>query len=330
MTKTGPETAAADTDITYTITVTTYGPEDTVAAQLTDNLAAGTTFVSLDASGAPGWSCTDPGVGNGGQVICSKSTSTAGSTDVFTLTVHVAADTPPGTFFTNIAFVSGSPNNFDENDSAAAVTQTPSNQSDLSITKTGPSQVHTDSDVTYTITVTNGGSNAATNARFTDTLPNSVPGNVPITFVSFTQTSGPAWNDCTVTSSPADCKTTSLAPGSTSTFTFVGHVPAGVPDGAQYTNQVALTSDADPDSENDSATSVATVLGCFTDQVVTTNADSGAGSLRQAIIDACPNSTITFDTTQVVSPISLTSDELLINKNLTITGPGAGADGPTL
>jgi uncharacterized repeat protein (TIGR01451 family) len=207
VTKTGPDTAAADTNITYTITVTTYGPEDTVAAQLTDNLAAGTTFVSLDASGAPGWSCTDPGVGNGGQVICSKSTSTAGSTDVFTLTVHIAADTPPGTFFTNIAVVSGSPNNFDENDSAAAVTQTPSNQSDLSITKTGPSQVHPDSDVTYTITVTNGGPSTATNPQFTDTLPNSAfPSGFQMTFVSFNQTSGPAWDNCTVTSSPAVCK----------------------------------------------------------------------------------------------------------------------------
>jgi hypothetical protein len=41
VTKTGPDTAAADTDITYTITVTTYGPDDTVAAQLMDNLAVG-------------------------------------------------------------------------------------------------------------------------------------------------------------------------------------------------------------------------------------------------------------------------------------------------
>ena len=69
-------------------------------------------------------------------------------------------------------------------------------------------------------------------------------------------------------------------------------------------------------------TAVTTIASCFTDQIVTTNANSGQGSLRQAIIDACDGSTISFDMTQVVSPITLTS-ELAINKNLTIQGPGA-------
>jgi hypothetical protein len=55
--------------------------------------------------------------------------------------------------------------------------------------------------------------------------------------------------------------------------------------------------------------------------VVTTNQDSGAGSLRQAVIDACPGNTITFG--GVVSPIGLTSGQLTIDKSLTITGPGA-------
>ena len=62
------------------------------------------------------------------------------------------------------------------------------------------------------------------------------------------------------------------------------------------------------------------------DQVVTTNADSGAGSLRQAIIDACPGSTITFDTAGVFATpqtITLTTGELVIDKSLTIDGPGA-------
>jgi uncharacterized repeat protein (TIGR01451 family) len=318
--KTGPDTAMPDTDVTYTITVLTSGPDDTVGAQLTDNLPSGMTFVSVDSTGAPGWLCPEPSMGN--PLICTKSTSPAGSTDVITLTVHIAPDSPPGTFFTNIAIVSGSPNDTPENDSSTASTQIPSNETDLAITKTGPSQVHPDSDVTYTITVTNGGSNTATNPQFTDTLPNSsTPSGFQMSFVSFSQTSGPAWDNCTT---PTPCQTMSLAPGSTSTFTLVGHVPAGTPDGAQYTNQVALTSDADPNSENDSVSSLATVLGCFTNQVVTTSADNGAGSLRQAILDACSvGSTITFDMTQVVSPITLSTGELIVDKNVTITGPGA-------
>ena len=60
-----------------------------------------------------------------------------------------------------------------------------------------------------------------------------------------------------------------------------------------------------------------------TDPVVVNNLDNGAGSLRQAIADACDGSTITFNMATVTSPISLTTAELTINKNLTITGPGS-------
>jgi hypothetical protein len=62
---------------------------------------------------------------------------------------------------------------------------------------------------------------------------------------------------------------------------------------------------------------------CMTNPVVVNNSDSGAGSLRQAIVDACDGSTVTFANT-VASPITLAS-ELAIDKNLTIQGPGANA-----
>ncbi len=70
-------------------------------------------------------------------------------------------------------------------------------------------------------------------------------------------------------------------------------------------------------------TSTVTVNSCTVDPVVLNNSDSGAGSLRQAIVDACDGSTITFNMATVTSPITLTSAELSISKTLTITGPGA-------
>ncbi len=51
--------------------------------------------------------------------------------------------------------------------------------------------------------------------------------------------------------------------------------------------------------------------------------DSGAGSLRQAISDAAVGDTITFASN--VSTITLTSGELPLTKNVTVTGPGATA-----
>src|SRR5450432_3830779 len=55
---------------------------------------------------------------------------------------------------------------------------------------------------------------------------------------------------------------------------------------------------------------------------VTNNADSGAGSFRQAIADAQENDTITF-APDVRGTIALTNGELLISKALTIQGPDA-------
>ncbi|MDQ3746940.1 MAG: DUF4214 domain-containing protein, partial [Acidobacteriota bacterium] len=52
--------------------------------------------------------------------------------------------------------------------------------------------------------------------------------------------------------------------------------------------------------------------------------DSGLGTLRQAIADAAPGETISFDLVQG-STIKLTSGELVIDKSLSIVGPGASA-----
>jgi len=54
---------------------------------------------------------------------------------------------------------------------------------------------------------------------------------------------------------------------------------------------------------------------------VTSTADDGPGSLRQAIATAAPSETINF---AVNSPITLTSGQLVIDKDLAILGPGSG------
>ena len=70
------------------------------------------------------------------------------------------------------------------------------------------------------------------------------------------------------------------------------------------------------------------VLGCFslasaaTITVTNTN-DNGIGSLRQAISDSSPGDTIDFDSSLNGLTITLTTGELLIDKDLSIIGPGA-------
>jgi hypothetical protein len=58
-----------------------------------------------------------------------------------------------------------------------------------------------------------------------------------------------------------------------------------------------------------------------TTMTVVNGNDSGPGSLRQAILNASSGDTINFATS--VTTVTLTSGELVIDKNLTITGPGA-------
>lgn len=75
-------------------------------------------------------------------------------------------------------------------------------------------------------------------------------------------------------------------------------------------------------------------IGCVTNGIVTNSNDSGPGSLRDALITSCVGSVITFniptdgsdpgyDSGTGVFTITLTSGELLIDRNLTITGLGA-------
>ena len=59
-----------------------------------------------------------------------------------------------------------------------------------------------------------------------------------------------------------------------------------------------------------------------TSTVITTN-DSGAGSLRQALADVVDGDTINFDSALNGQTITLTSGELLVNKSISINGPGA-------
>jgi hypothetical protein len=53
---------------------------------------------------------------------------------------------------------------------------------------------------------------------------------------------------------------------------------------------------------------------------VTNGHDSGPGSLRQAILDASSGDEINFAPS--VTTVNLATGELVVDKNLTITGPG--------
>ena len=69
----------------------------------------------------------------------------------------------------------------------------------------------------------------------------------------------------------------------------------------------------------DNTSSVVTIVKDLL--AVTNTDDSGIGSLRQVVADALPGDTIQF---AVTGTITLTSGEIVIDKDLAITGPGGG------
>jgi large repetitive protein len=246
--KTGPSTADNDTDVTFNIAITNNGPDPAGGVALKDIVAGGWSFVSLTAD--PNFSCSDPGAGaTSGSVDCSANTLAAGGTANFTITFHIPANAAPGTTFTNTATVSSATDPDTENNSSSAQTTTPPPPvADVTITKTGPTAAPPDTDVTYTITVTNLGPSTGQNVMWTDTLPNSVPPGSQMTFVSLTQTSGPTFT-CT-TGATVSCSIAMLGAGTSATWDLVAHIPSGTPSGRSYSNVANLTSDNDPNSEN--------------------------------------------------------------------------------
>lgn len=118
---------------------------------------------------------------------------------------------------------------------------------DLSLSKSdSPDPIVTGSNVTYTVTVTNGGPNPAQNVVVSDDLPSQT------TFVSCNSTGG---GICGGTGNNRTVTFTSLAPGASVTITLVGTVNCPVANGTIISNTASVTSDtSDPDNANNSET----------------------------------------------------------------------------
>jgi uncharacterized repeat protein (TIGR01451 family) len=174
-------------NLTYTLTVSNAGPDAASSASLPDVLPAGTTFVSFVQTSGPAATLTTPPVGGTGTVIATLATLASGATATFALTANVNAATPAGTIITNTATVTSITSDpSPANNSATTTTTVTGTSADLLVTKTGPATVISGQNLTYTLTVSNAGPDAASSASLPDVLPAGT------TFVSFVQTSGPA------------------------------------------------------------------------------------------------------------------------------------------
>src|SRR5262249_14924586 len=154
---------------------------------------------------------------------------------------------PGGTTFTNTATVTSDVDPNAENNTAIA--ETTSEVADIGVSNTAPPTGTAGSPISYTVIVTNNGPNTAGSATLTFPLP--------VTFTSFTQDTGlPA------ACSPGQtfiCNFVGMANGASVQFTITGTIPSNTPNGTMLNGTATVSSGADPNGANNSATASTTV-----------------------------------------------------------------------
>src|SRR5207244_1484108 len=151
VTKTGPSTAVAGSDITYNLTVANAGPSAVGGVTLSDPNPGGIMWVS--AKPAQG-SCSV----SFAIVDCSFGTLASGASVPITVVAHVGEHISPGFVISNLAFVNNQSGDTNFNNQSASVDTTVSATADLAVTKTDtPDPAAAGGDLTYTITTTDAG-----------------------------------------------------------------------------------------------------------------------------------------------------------------------------
>ena len=162
LTATGSSPSVAlGSNLVYAITVTNRGPAVASQVRLTNGLPAGVTFVS--ASGSTG-SCAHVS----GIVACDLGVLAAGAGASFNITVA------PGVsgLLTNAILVAGAQSDLVVTNNAVQIVTLARPPTDLAVSQVASTNLPlVGQGLTYTLSVTNRGPNAATNVRVTDVIP---------------------------------------------------------------------------------------------------------------------------------------------------------------
>lgn len=251
-----PDPVAPGATLNYTLQVYNDGPAAAANATLAATLPAGTTFVSLSAPG--GWSTTAPAVGSGGDIGAGIASLPPGGPHVFTLAVAIDAGLGDGTALALTATAHSDTADPDAaNDSATAtatVDMPPS--ADLVVTiSDAPDPVAAGDTLTYSITVTNQGPDAA---------PQTILAVGLAAETGFLSLSAPAGWTATPpavgSSGNVQIIAATLAAGASADFALQVTVAAATAHGSALTANASAVSDiVDPLAANDAASASTTV-----------------------------------------------------------------------
>jgi uncharacterized repeat protein (TIGR01451 family) len=213
-----PDPVFPDGNITYTVNVKNNGPD--VATSANFNAVLNGTLLFQSISAPAGWSCPALSVGFGGSFTCTATNLAAPTTSTFTVVLKAGVAQFGVTNQTiNQLFGSNSPW-FDPNhtnDNVTVSTSYVAPHTDMQTTASdSPDPVAPDGNITYTVTVTNAGPDAAQNANMNVVLNNT------LRYQSITTPAG--WNCPSLAvgyGASFTCTAATFAPAASSVFTIV-------------------------------------------------------------------------------------------------------------
>jgi uncharacterized repeat protein (TIGR01451 family) len=234
-----PDPVTAGQNLTYTVTVTNNGPNTASGVTVSDTLPGNVALVSATPSQG---SCSGTTT-----VSCSLGTIDNGGSATVTIVVTVSSEAT-GPISNTASASANEPDPSTPNQATATTTVIPVTPAgaDLSVDKTdSPDPVLQNQELTYTVTVHNGGPAQATGVTLTDTLPAGV------VFVSVS----PDTPTCTQASGTVTCNLGSIDNGSDSVVTIKVKPGAAAAEAGTITNSATVSStSSDPNSGNNTAT----------------------------------------------------------------------------
>jgi uncharacterized repeat protein (TIGR01451 family) len=263
-------------NVTFTLTLANAGPDAATNVAVTDLLPAGLTFVSSNpsvgtyASGTGIW--TVGSLASGANATLQIVATVAGTAPLTPTITNNAQVTAADGFDPNSTVNNGIGNG--EDDQASVVLDL--NVIDLSLTKTvDDSTPNRNQNVTFTLTLANGGPDLATGVAVTDLLPSG------LTFVSSTPSVG------TYASGTGIWTVGSLASGANATLQIVATVAGATPFTGTITNDAQVTAA----NEFDSDSTVNNGIGNGEDDQASAALDLNVAdlSLTKTVDDSTPN-----------------------------------------
>ncbi|MFI2212474.1 hypothetical protein ACH47A_22570, partial [Streptomyces sp. NPDC020141] len=231
--KTGPASVTAGGAVSYTITVTNNGPDNSTGWTLADPIPANLTNAATTTPG-----CTVAG----GNLNCTGGPLANGASTDVTLTGNAA---PNATSIVNTATVTGDDPDPNPDNNTDTVTTTVNRSADLAVDKSGPASVTAGGNVSYTITVSNNGPSGSTGWSLSDPIPAGLAN-------AATTTAG-----CTVAGGSLTCDGGPLANGASFNITLTGTASASA---TSIVNTATVTGDdPDPNPDNNTDTVTTTV-----------------------------------------------------------------------